>query len=107
MAHLYLERLGKTTLSGAPATPLTEQEVQPAVVLFEKALSLYESLGQGFEPEVAHELEALAFCSILSNNTEQAVAYAKPCPKLSYRLRAFSKSTTAGCTSCSVRGVAG
>lgn len=77
MAHLYLERLGKTTLSGAPATPLTEQEVQPAVVLFEKALSLYESLGQGFEPEVAHELEALAFCSILSNNTEQAVAYAK------------------------------
>src|SRR5207247_2883131 len=77
MAHLYLERLGTTTLSGVHTTPLPEQEVQPAVALFERALNLYEGLGQGFEPEVAHELEALACCSILSYNKEQALAYAK------------------------------
>ncbi|MGH2495931.1 MAG: tetratricopeptide repeat protein, partial [Ktedonobacteraceae bacterium] len=77
IAHLYLECLGATFLSGAHATPLPEQELIPAVESFEKALGLYEGLGQGFEPEVAHELEALAICFILSNNKERAVAYAK------------------------------
>jgi tetratricopeptide (TPR) repeat protein len=77
IAHLYIERLGATFVSGIPATSLPEQEVVSAIESFKKALSLYEGLGQGFEPEVAHELEALAFCSILSNNIEQAVTYAK------------------------------
>src|SRR5258708_7809211 len=77
IAHLYLERLGTTFLSGAHATPLPEQEIMPAIESFKKALGLYEVLGQGFEPEVAHELEALAFCFILSNNMDQAVTYAK------------------------------
>jgi len=77
IAHLSLERLVMTFHSGAHSTPLPMQELQPTVALFKKALSLYEGLGQGFEPEIAHELEALAFCYILSNNKEQAVNYAK------------------------------
>jgi tetratricopeptide (TPR) repeat protein len=77
IAHLYLERLGSTLQSGSYATPLPEQEIMPTIESFKRALSLYEGLGQGFEPEVAHELEALAFCSILSKNMEQAVTYAK------------------------------
>lgn len=76
IAHLYLERLGTTFLSHSHATPLQEKELLPTIESFKRALSIYEGLGQGFEPEVAHELEALAFCSILMHNMGQAVAYA-------------------------------
>jgi tetratricopeptide (TPR) repeat protein len=76
IAHLYLESLGTTFLAHSHATPLQEKELLPTIESFKRALSLYEGLGQGFEPEVAHELEALAFCSILMHNMGQAVAYA-------------------------------
>ncbi len=96
MAHLYLERLGTTPLSSARATPLPEQEVQPAVALFERALNLYEGLGQGFEPEVIHELEALACCHFLSNNMEQALIYAKRAKSLQGGTRPVSGRRTVG-----------
>lgn len=96
LAHLHLERLGTTPLSDARATLLPEQEVQPAVEFFERALSLYEGLGQGFEPEVVHELEALACCHFLSNNMEQALIYAKRAKSLQGGTRLVSGRRTVG-----------
>jgi tetratricopeptide (TPR) repeat protein len=96
IAHLYLERLGITFLSGAHATPLPEQEIMPTIESFKKALGLYEGLGQGFEPEVTHELEALAFCFILLNNMEQAVAYAKRARSIREKIDQAAEPRTIG-----------
>src|SRR5258708_32128577 len=46
-----------------------------AVEQYNKALRLYERLGQGFESDVVEELERLAGCNLALGEIEKAVSY--------------------------------
>jgi len=52
-----------------------QEKWEQAIERYEKALSLSERLGQGFESDVADELEALAICYVKLGEVEKALPY--------------------------------
>jgi tetratricopeptide (TPR) repeat protein len=75
LAHLYLDQLG-ISMDYTHSIPPPQQSLLPIIKLLERALTIYTKLGQGFEPEVVHELEMLSICSVLSVDKEKALSYA-------------------------------
>ncbi len=54
---------------------LSREQYRRAAEQYNKALSLYERLGQGFESDVVEELERLAACNLALGEIEKAVNY--------------------------------